>query len=167
MKSTTVNPEIDATVALDRARTFACPGCGARLLVADVPAGTRVLCGGCGAGSVLPAAPDTRRTSRKAIASLACGVGACLFSCVTGVPAVILGWLALRDLRLAPQRLKGRGLALTGIWLGFIVPLLCGPVHIAFILPAVQAARHAGPATAPRQDAARNAGAKDAPHPSP
>jgi len=57
-------------------------------------------------------------TSGKAIFSLVCGV--LFFVLLFSIPAVIFGHLALYDIRRSRGRLKGRGLAITGIILGYI-----------------------------------------------
>ena len=57
-------------------------------------------------------------TSTKAIFSLICGV---LFIIVPfSIVAIILGYIALSEIRRSPGRLKGRGLAIAGIALGFV-----------------------------------------------
>jgi hypothetical protein len=66
-----------------------------------------------------PAAP---RTSGLAIGSLVCGLGSPLL-CLTFIPAIILGHLALNDIRRKPGT-QGRGLALTGLILGYGWPVL-------------------------------------------
>jgi hypothetical protein len=55
-------------------------------------------------------------TSRKAIFSLICGILFIILPC--SVVAIIFGYIALSEIRKSPGRLKGRGLAITGIVLG-------------------------------------------------
>jgi len=57
-------------------------------------------------------------TSGKALFSLVCGI---LFIILPfSIIAVIFGYIALSDIRKSPGRLKGRGLAITGIVLGYV-----------------------------------------------
>ena len=81
-------------------------------------------------------------TSGKAIASLVLGICsfvACIFS---GIPAILLGILGLRDIDDPRKNVGGRGMAIAGIVLGAI-SCLWVPVMMALLLPAVQAAREA------------------------
>jgi hypothetical protein len=86
-------------------------------------------------------------TSGKAVASLVLGLFALVTACVTGVPAIILGAIALGDIRRSLGRLKGQGMATAGIVTGAIgstlvlfIVLCLGP---ALLLPAVGMAREA------------------------
>jgi hypothetical protein len=99
-----------------------CLGCGNSL--AD---GER-FCGACGRDSqagpgVVPVDPQVAfglppETSGKAIFSLICGI---LFVILPlSIVAVIFGYIALSEIRKSPGRLKGRGLAITGIVLGYL-----------------------------------------------
>lgn len=67
-----------------------------------------------------PRAPAEARTSPRAIAALALGVGGVL-TVASGALAIALGTLALSDIRASGGRLGGRGLALGGIVLGVLV----------------------------------------------
>ena len=65
------------------------------------------------------------KTSGKAIGSLVTGlVGlltiCCGFFVVTSIVALVLGFLARKDIRASDGRLKGDGMALTGIITGFV-----------------------------------------------
>ena len=74
-------------------------------------------------------------TSGKAIFSLICGI---LFIVLPfSVVAVIFGYIALSEIRKSPGRLKGRGLAITGIVLGYVGVLFI----VAFIGLGVYAVR--------------------------
>jgi hypothetical protein len=59
-----------------------------------------------------------RTTDGLAIASLVCGLF-WIFG-LGSVAAVILGYIALRQIRREPLRLKGKGMAITGISLGWL-----------------------------------------------
>lgn len=70
--------------------------------------------------------PPQVRTNPLAIAALVCGVAT--FACyVTWLPALILGYMARRQIDRDPQHEAGRGLAVAGIvlgWVGFALTLI-------------------------------------------
>lgn len=129
--------------------TLAC-SCGRTFEVADAQAGGRVECSACGRVHVVPKPewpggagelawePPPAELSRKAVASLALGI-LFFFACVTGLPAIILGVEALRDIDRNKARLRGRALARWGIGLGILGCLFT----IAFLMPATRSAREA------------------------
>ena len=87
--------------------------------------------------------PQPPVTSGKAVASVVLGVLSLLVCSVfAGVPAIILGALGLRDIGRGQGRVTGKGLAITGIVTGAL-SLLCLPVMIGLLLPAVQRVREA------------------------
>jgi hypothetical protein len=64
--------------------------------------------------------PEPRRLERKAIASFVLGIASLLFGgFLTGLPAIILGATARKDIDQSGGHLEGRGLAATGIVGGF------------------------------------------------
>src|ERR1041385_2656252 len=66
-----------------------------------------------------PVAPGTSaQTSGKAIASLVCGL--LFFVPMAFVAAVVFGHLAISEIRKSAGRLKGEGLAMAGLVLGYI-----------------------------------------------
>jgi type IV pilus assembly protein PilA len=73
-----------------------------------------------------PQAPPAQ-SSGKAIASLICGLFAWIFP--AAVAAIILGHVSLSEIGRSAGRLKGRGVAITGLVLGY-----AGIVFIPFIL---------------------------------
>jgi hypothetical protein len=83
------------------------------------------------------------RTSGKAAWSLGLGIASFLCTLFTGIPAVILGALALGDISRSRGRVGGQGLAIGGIVTGAIGMVLVLPVSIALLLPAVQKVRQA------------------------
>lgn len=98
-----------------------CLGCGHSM------ADRERFCGSCGrdtaAVALRPVDPAVAfglppETSRKAIFSLVCGFIVLFFP--FSVSAVIFGYLALWDIRRNPGGLKGRGLAIAGIVLGYL-----------------------------------------------
>jgi hypothetical protein len=90
-----------------------------------------------------PDAPEA--TSGKATAAMVLGIIS--FPCIvgnalTGLPAVILGALALKDIGQSEGRLGGKGMALTGVITGCLGMFLAVPaVLIGLLLPAVQKVR--------------------------
>jgi hypothetical protein len=83
------------------------------------------------------------RTSGMAITSLVLGCVSFMCWIFTGLPAVILGIVALRQINRSKGQLKGDGLAIGGIVTGGVSCFLILPVMVALLLPAVQAAREA------------------------
>jgi hypothetical protein len=96
-----------------------------------------VFCPKCGTqmGSPLPDSPAYRKplppgyqapTSGKAIGSLICGIF--FFFIPAAVVAVILGHLSLSEIRKSAGRLKGQGMAIAGLVLGYLgiaaIPLI-------------------------------------------
>jgi hypothetical protein len=59
-----------------------------------------------------------RGTNSLAIAALWCGIGQIVAWVLTGIPAIILGYLALGQIRRTGE--DGRGLAIAGIILGWV-----------------------------------------------
>lgn len=102
-----------------------CPACGQA--VASVPAQPA------SPVAVAPAAPSTPAaiappvTSGKAVASLVLGLLS--LTILAAIPAVVFGHLALSDIKKSAGRLKGRGLAIAGLVLGY-----CSIAFIPFIL---------------------------------
>jgi Protein of unknown function (DUF1559)/Domain of unknown function (DUF4190) len=125
---------------------FTCP-CGKSLNASDEHAGETTRCPDCDRELTIPgveavqgavAPPTANRlggeerppqsaTSRMATVSVILGVASLCGSFFTGVPAVILGVLALRSIRRSQGRLKGNGVAIAGLVLGLfgcVVPIL-------------------------------------------
>jgi type IV pilus assembly protein PilA len=73
------------------------------------------------------AAPSESRTSGKAIASLTCGIF--FFILPAAIVAIILGHLSYSEIGKSLGRIRGRGLALAGLILGYF-----GVAFIPFIL---------------------------------
>jgi type IV pilus assembly protein PilA len=126
-----------------------CSGCGN-----DVAAGEK-FCRVCGreisapvTAATVPGTPP--ETSGKAIASLACGVF--LFAFPLSILAIIFGHLSLSEIRKSAGRLKGEGLALAGLVLGYMglagipVVLIIAAIAIPNLLRARTAANEASAA---------------------
>ena len=92
-----------------------CPYCGVQLAVLP-------------AGGLQPAWTGPQEKSGKATGSLVCGV-LFFFWPVTAIVAVILGHLALSEIKKSAGRLAGQGMAVAGLVLGYI-----GLAVIPFIL---------------------------------
>lgn len=83
------------------------------------------------------------KTSGAAVASLALGIiSMCCFGPLTGIPAVILGIVALSAIAQSQGLLKGRGMAIGGIVLGAVSIVMIG-IMAAIMLPALARAREA------------------------
>lgn len=87
---------------------------------------------------------ESSGSSGKAMASLILGILSLFCNVFTGLPGVIAGILALRDIRRSRERLTGRGLATAGIITACVGTLLsCVPISIGLMLPAVAKVRDA------------------------
>jgi len=127
--------------------TTFCPACGNGVTAEDK------FCRSCGAptsaaagpASVLPPVPaGPVETSGKAITSLVCGL--MFFIPFAFVAAVIFGHLALSEIKKSAGRLKGDGLAIAGLVLGYMwvvsipVVLIIAAIAIPNLLRAKMAA---------------------------
>jgi prepilin-type processing-associated H-X9-DG protein len=139
--------------------TATCPACGRQQTIPDTgtavqadqperdPASTGVQKEGAGwAGDreaeLGPAGPPV--TSGKAVASLVLGFLSFCLLLFAGIPAAVLAGLALGDVKRGRGRVKGQGLAITGLVLGLLGTLLTIPVLLMGLLfPAVQKVREA------------------------
>jgi len=101
--------------------TTRCPDCEAVLVTAGLARMQTIRCAGCEATFLLGFSGQTIRTSRKAQTSLILGLSSLFCMLLSGIPAVILGMLALRDIRRRPGALMGRGFALAGIISGTVL----------------------------------------------
>jgi prepilin-type processing-associated H-X9-DG protein len=93
-----------------------------------------------------PRDEEPEATSTKSTVSLILGLLSfpCGGNILTGLPAIILGAVALRDIGKSRGRLGGKGMAITGIITGGLgVFILLPAVLIALLLPAVQKVREA------------------------
>ena len=107
-----------------------CPKCGAN--VAD----SSTSCPQCGT-QMTPQSPQNygqplpeTQTDGKATTSMILGILSLLcFSILTGIPAIILGHMSRSNIRKSVGRLKGEGMALTGLILGYL--------SVAFFIPTV------------------------------
>lgn len=123
-----------------------CPSCGNGL--SGIPAPIARL------SPLSPANPATytgpQETSGKATASLICGILAYLIlPFLAAIPAIILGHLALSDIKKTAGRLKGNGLAIAGMVMGYAqvvflpVILIIAAIAIPNLLRARMAANEA------------------------
>src|SRR6266852_2117927 len=83
-----------------------CPHCGVNLTVAP-------------SGLAQPAWSGPQEKSGKATASLVCGILLCL-SPFSSAAAVVLGHLALSDIKNSAGRMAGQGVAVAGLVLGYV-----------------------------------------------
>jgi hypothetical protein len=135
-----------AVATLWEVKLVFCSGCGN-----NVAAGER-FCRVC--GKEVPASPVTTpaagtppETSGKAIVSLVFGLF--LFAFPMSILAIIFGHLSLSEIRKSAGRLKGEGLAITGLVLGYVgvaaipVILIIAAIAIPNLLRARMAANEA------------------------
>lgn len=140
------------------ATPFQCPACR-QMISADVPPGGQVQCPLCNQVVMVPAGdaaaagaggpvelgyasvggPTT--TSGLAIASLICGVVGLCSGAIVGIVGVILGIVALGKIGREPQRLRGRGMAITGICTGSVGIVFTTAMLISILLPSLSRAR--------------------------
>jgi Domain of unknown function (DUF4190) len=73
-----------------------------------------------------------RKTNSLAIASLCCGLGQLLVGIVAGIPAIVLGFVAIYQIRKTGE--GGRGMAIAGIVLGFVSIIATAVLIIVFIV---------------------------------
>lgn len=79
--------------------------------------------------------PTPSRTSGKATAALILGLLSLCGFLFTGIPAIILGLLSLRDIRQSGGRLTGKGLAVLGMALAVFFPMACaGASALGYVL---------------------------------
>ena len=75
------------------------------------------------------------RTNPLAIAALICGIGQILLGLLAGIPGIILGFIALNQIKAKGE--GGRGMAIAGIVLGFV-----GLALFLILIIAIVAASH-------------------------
>jgi len=82
------------------------------------------------------------QTDGSAVASMVLGIAsiALCLNIFTGIPAIILGHISLSKIKKSMGRLKGEGMALTGLILGY-VSLLFIPLIAAIVIPNLLRAR--------------------------
>lgn len=70
----------------------------------------------------LPAPAATRQTNIWAVVSLICGIlGLSIVPLLGSIIAIITGHMACKDIQLQPDRYDGKGLAIVGLVLGYVV----------------------------------------------
>jgi hypothetical protein len=93
--------------------------------------------------SVTAGAQQAPATNRKAKTSFKLGLLSFIFTILTGVPAVIWGFLSLREIGRSGNLAQGKRLALAGIVLGLVGSLSSG----SFLLYAVAKVQRAAQVT--------------------
>jgi len=86
------------------------------------------------------------KTDGKAIASLVCGIASItVLFILAGIPAIILGHISRSEIRKSAGRLRGEGMALAGLIMGYlsfaIIPLLV--ILATIVIPTLLRARQA------------------------
>lgn len=85
--------------------------------------------------SEVPGMSPEPQTDGKAIGSLICGIASVtILSILAGIPAIILGHVSRSDIRKSDGRLKGAGMALAGLIMGYISLVI---IPIIFIIAVI------------------------------
>ncbi len=98
---------------------------------------------GFGGGPFGPVIP----TNSMAIASLICGVLQLFFWVLTGIPAIILGHMARKQIRQSGE--QGAGMALAGMILGYVGLVFAALFTLLIVIVAVAASHNNGFSTSP------------------
>jgi hypothetical protein len=81
-----------------------------------------------------PVPPSQPEISRHAILCLILGLASFVFSLITAIPAVIYGHISLNEIRESRGSLTGRGLAITGMVVGYVclcvIPILLAVIAV-------------------------------------
>src|SRR5438445_223581 len=107
-------------------------GCGVPLEVDETFAGQKITCPDCQRSLTVPKPePPGLQTSGFALASLTVALlGA--FTILGTLAAMVLGWLGLRAIKEAPEKLGGRNYAVAGIVLGATLTFLT-TLYVVFL----------------------------------
>lgn len=114
------------TDALDADTTASCPYCAAELLTIGTHRLDPVRCSHCGRSFTITIGRAGVRTSRLSVASAVVGLCSVMCGFISGIPAVLLGVLALRRIGRSERRLQGRVWAYAGIASGSLMTVACG-----------------------------------------
>ncbi len=105
------------------------------------------VCPYCGVSQPVPQAATAQpewgappQTSNKAVASLICGVILCFVP--SSIAAVILGHLALSDIKRGAGRMAGQGMAVAGLVMGYIGIVFTAIFAVAILLTMRNTLRH-------------------------
>jgi hypothetical protein len=86
-------------------------------------------------------------TPGVAIASLVLGLSVFLFGLLAGIPAIICGHIALSKIKQAGGMLSGKGMAITGLVLGYLSILVIPAILAAIALPVFNTVQQKAKAT--------------------
>jgi Domain of unknown function (DUF4190) len=105
------------------------------------------VCPYCGVSQAVPQAATAQpewgappQTSNKAVASMICGVILCFVP--SSIAAVILGHLALADIKRSAGRMAGQGMAVAGLVMGYIGIVFTAIFAVAILLTMRNTLRH-------------------------
>lgn len=130
----------------DVAGVVPCPKCGRGIQYHPKIQGKGFNCPHCGRGVRF----GLPKYLRKATASFKLGLLSLFLTILTGLPAIVLGAFALRDIKRGKGRAGGQGFAIAGITLGCLGSLML-LAHLFITVPAIFAGVEAG-----RQAESRN-----------
>jgi uncharacterized membrane protein len=86
------------------------------------------------------AATPAQPTPGLAIASMITGIFGLIFGCfgpIPGIVGIILGWIALQQIKKSPETTSGKPLAIIGIVTGSVTIVFYGLLFLWFILAGV------------------------------
>ncbi len=86
------------------------------------------------------ALPGSGVKSGLAVASLVLGIASLIGGCITGVPAIIMGAVALNKITKSNGTLEGKGMAITGLALGAFLAITGTAFLAGLLLPAYNVA---------------------------
>ncbi|MCL6502152.1 MAG: DUF4190 domain-containing protein [Pirellulales bacterium] len=111
----------------------ACPHCGLPLARIELATLAPLLCPAC-RRQVRAAIKPHLPASGRAVASLVLAALSPVGSFITGLAAILLGLLALRDIRRRPTQVGGRGIAIGGMLTGALLSVACLPCHASILM---------------------------------
>lgn len=129
MSSETTTPK----AASDGTVPEACPHCGLPLARIELATLAPLLCPAC-RRQVRAAIKPHLPASGRAVASLVLAALSPVGSFITGLAAILLGLLALRDIRRRPTQVGGRGIAIGGMLTGALLSVACLPCQATILM---------------------------------
>jgi hypothetical protein len=111
-------------VTLAAPTIIACPQCRVSLAMEGASERDVLRCSRCEACFFVSGAPAEGRLSRKAVASFVLGASVVAVPLIAALPAVVLGIVALREIRRSPGEVRGGRWAIGGIACAIVLTAL-------------------------------------------